>query len=161
MEGERLYVRKAKENRRQHIYPTIQIRLSKTKVSQDSWMKTEATIRQISRQGKNRGKNKRFQYGWLSECWFWYDIDWAHKLIANETEVLRTSPNTSLRQHDKIDFLWWLHHMRPHPTIMGKTKNMRLRTRVWAQAPRPSSFAESIFEKWVKKHNFWCPTLGI
>ena len=48
MEGERLYVRKAKENRRQHIYPTMQIRLSKTKVSQESWMQTEATMRQIS-----------------------------------------------------------------------------------------------------------------
>jgi hypothetical protein len=30
---------------------------------------------------------------------------------------------------------------------MGKTKKMRLRTRVWAQAPKPSSFAE-------KEHGF-------
>ena len=28
------------------------------------------------------------------------------------------------------------------PTIMGKSEKMRLRTRVWAQAPKPSSFAE-------------------
>ena len=41
---------------------------------------------------KLEGKGKKFQYGWQSECWFWYDIDWAHKLIVNETEVLRTSP---------------------------------------------------------------------
>ena len=30
------------------------------------------------------------------------------------------------------------------PTIMGKPKNMRLRTRVWAQAPKASSFTEQL-----------------
>ena len=31
------------------------------------------------------------------------------------------------------------------PTIWEKAKKMRLRTRVWAQAPKPSSFAEKLF----------------
>ena len=43
---------------------------------------------------KIRGKSKKLQYGWVSECWLWYDIGWALKVIANETQVLRTSPDT-------------------------------------------------------------------
>ena len=34
------------------------------------------------------------------------------------------------------------------PTIMGKSEKMRLRTRVWAQAPKPSSFAEQVLLTW-------------
>ena len=57
-------------------------------------MKVKATMRQISFGQKNRGKGKKLQYGWVSECWLWYDIGWALKVIANETQVLRTSPDT-------------------------------------------------------------------
>ena len=37
---------------------------------------------------------KKLQYGWVSECWLWYDIGWTLKVIVNETQVLRTSPDT-------------------------------------------------------------------
>ena len=57
-------------------------------------MKVKATMRQISFGQKIRGKGKKLQYGWVSECWLWYDIGWALKVIANETQVLRTSPDT-------------------------------------------------------------------
>ena len=48
-------------------------------------MKVKATMRQISFGQKNKGKGKKLQYGWVSECWLWYDIGWALKVIANET----------------------------------------------------------------------------
>ena len=57
-------------------------------------MKVKATMRQISFGQKIRRKGKKLQYGWVSECWLWYDIGWALKVIANETQVLRTSPDT-------------------------------------------------------------------
>ena len=57
-------------------------------------MKVKATMRQISFGQKIKGKGKNLQYGWVSECWLWYDIGWALKVIANETQVLRTSPDT-------------------------------------------------------------------
>ena len=57
-------------------------------------MKVKATMRQISFGQKIRVKGKKLQYGWVSEFWLWYDIGWALKVIANETEVLRTSPDT-------------------------------------------------------------------
>ena len=57
-------------------------------------MKVKATMRQISFGQKIKGKGKKLQYGWVSECWLWYDIGWALKVIANETQVLRTSPDT-------------------------------------------------------------------
>ena len=40
-----------------------------------------------------------------------------------------------------VFFVAGLHYMRPH-LMTKKAENMRLRTRVWAQAPKPSSFAE-------------------
>ena len=51
---------------------------------------------------------------------------------------LHQTPNES--QKAKFTFCRWSHDLRPHHH--GKTKKMRLRTRVWAQAPKPSSFAE-------------------
>ena len=57
-------------------------------------MKVKATMRQISLGEKNRGRGKNLQYGWVSECWLGYDICSALKVIANETQVLRTSPDT-------------------------------------------------------------------
>ena len=57
-------------------------------------MKVKATMRQISLGNKIWGKGKKLQYGWVSECWLWYDIGWALKVIANETQVPRTSPDT-------------------------------------------------------------------
>ena len=48
-------------------------------------MKVKATMRQISFGQKIKGKGKKLQYGWVSECWLWYDIGWALKVIANET----------------------------------------------------------------------------
>ena len=68
---------------------------------------------------KLEGKGKKFQYGWLSECWFWYDIDWAHILIANETEVLRTLPGAQLSTKTKKSlFVVRLPDLGPHH--MGK-----------------------------------------
>ena len=57
-------------------------------------MKVKATMRQISFGQKIKGKGKKLQNGWVSECWLWYDIGWALKVIANDTKVLRTSPDT-------------------------------------------------------------------
>ena len=45
-----------------------------------------------------------------------------------------------------VDLMTW------DPTIMGKSEKMRLRTRIWAQAPKPSSFAELIFVDQVYKN---------
>ena len=90
---------------------------------------------------KMKGKGKKLQYGWVSECWLWYDIGWALKVIVNETQVLRTSPDTCWETKRKIYFLSW-DPMTWEPTIIGKSKKIRLRTQAWAQAPKPSSFAE-------------------
>ena len=57
-------------------------------------MKVKATMRQISFGQKNKGKCKKLQHGWVSECWLWYDTGWALKVIVNDTKVLRTSPDT-------------------------------------------------------------------
>ena len=57
-------------------------------------MKVKATMRQISFGQKIRRKGKKLQYGWVSECWLWYDIGGALKVIANETQVLRTAPDS-------------------------------------------------------------------
>ena len=57
-------------------------------------MKVKATMRQISFGQKVKGKGKKLQYGWVSEGWLWYDFGCALKVIANDTQVLRTSPDT-------------------------------------------------------------------
>jgi len=61
--------------------------------------------------------------------------------VESLPQRLRTSPNTPWEQKINMYFLSW-DPMTWDPTIMGKSEKMRLRTRVWAQASKPSSFAE-------------------
>ena len=59
---------------------------------------------------------------------------------------LHQTPNES--QKAKCTFCGCPHDLRPHHH--GKTEKMRLRTRVWAQAPKPSSFAKKNLEILLK-----------
>jgi len=56
---------------------------------------------------------------------------------------LHQTPNE--RQKAKLIFCGGPHDLRPHHH--GKSEKMRLRTRVWAQAPKPSSFAEQFIRE--------------
>ena len=55
-----------------------------------------------------------------------------------------------------VFFVAGLMTLRPHH--YGKSEKMRLRTRVWAQAPKPSSFAESFLCMFpvLFQHFFFC-----
>ena len=91
----------------------------------------------------------------LIVIWYWLstqsDCEWESS-TTNFTRHL-------MRAKKQLIFLWWV-LMTSDPTIMGKSEKMRVRTRVWAQAPKPSSFAKQMFSTvrtiiGVSRKHFW------
>ena len=79
---------------------------------------------------------------WLSKwvlivIWYWLstqsDCEWESSTTNFTRQLMRAKKQNWFFV---VDLMTW------DPTIMGISEKMRLRTRVWAQAPKPSSFAE-------------------
>ena len=79
---------------------------------------------------------------WLSKwvvivIWYWLTTQSDSQWDSRTTNFIR-----HVMRAKKQNWFLWSDLMTWDPTIMGKSEKMRLRTRVWAQAPKPSSFAE-------------------